>query len=41
MRSYSLHANAYITKPVNLDQFFNAIRQIDSFFVEVVRLPPR
>jgi len=26
---------------VNLDQFFNAIRQIDSFFVEVVRLPPR
>ncbi len=41
MRSYSLHANAYITKPVNLDQFFKAIRQIDSFFVEVVRLPPR
>ena len=41
VRSYALHANAYITKPVNLDQFFNAIRQIDSFFVEVVRLPPR
>lgn len=40
LHSYSLHANAYITKPVNLDQFFNAIRQIDSFFVEVVRLPP-
>jgi CheY-like chemotaxis protein len=41
VRSYSLHANAYITKPVNLDQFLKAIRQIDSFFVEVVRLPPR
>jgi CheY-like chemotaxis protein len=40
LHSYSLHANAYITKPVNLDQFFKAIRQIDSFFVEVVRLPP-
>lgn len=41
LRSYDLHANAYITKPVDLDQFFKAIRKIDSFFVEVVRLPPR
>ncbi|MCV7227907.1 response regulator [Mycolicibacterium komossense] len=41
LRSYKLHANAYVTKPVDLDQFLNAVRQIDQFFVQVVRLPPR
>ena len=39
LRSYKLHANAYVTKPVDLDQFLEAVRQIDDFFVEVVRLP--
>ncbi len=39
LRSYKLHANAYVTKPVDLDQFMNAVRQIDEFFVQVVRLP--
>ncbi|WP_342800476.1 response regulator [Nocardia sp. No.11] len=39
LRSYKLHANAYVTKPVDLDQFIAAIRQIDEFFVQVVRLP--
>jgi CheY-like chemotaxis protein len=39
LRSYKLHANAYITKPVDLDQFINAVRQIDEFFLQVVRLP--
>jgi two-component system response regulator len=39
LRSYDLHANAYVTKPVDLDQFMNAVRQIDEFFVQVVRLP--
>jgi CheY-like chemotaxis protein len=39
LRSYKLHANAYVTKPVDLDQFLNAVRQIDEFFVQVVRLP--
>ena len=39
VRSYELHANAYVTKPVDLDQFMNAVRQIDEFFVQVVRLP--
>ena len=39
LRSYKLHANAYVTKPVDLDQFINAVRQIDEFFVQVVRLP--
>lgn len=39
LRSYKLHANAYVTKPVDLDQFMNAVRQIDEFFLQVVRLP--
>jgi CheY-like chemotaxis protein len=39
LRSYKLHANAYVTKPVDLDQFVSAVRQIDEFFVQVVRLP--
>jgi CheY-like chemotaxis protein len=39
LRSYRLHANAYVTKPVDLDQFVAAIRQIDDFFLTVVRLP--
>jgi CheY-like chemotaxis protein len=39
LRSYKLHANAYVTKPVDLDQFMQAVRQIDDFFVQVVRLP--
>jgi CheY-like chemotaxis protein len=39
LRSYNLHANAYVTKPVDLDQFISAVRQIDEFFLQVVRLP--
>ena len=39
LRSYRLHANAYVTKPVGFEQFMNVIRQIDEFFVQVVRLP--
>lgn len=39
LRSYQLHANAFVTKPVDLDGFIAAIRQIDHFFVSVVRLP--
>jgi CheY-like chemotaxis protein len=39
LRSYKLHANAYVTKPVDLEQFLSAVRQIDDFFVQVVRLP--
>jgi len=38
-RSYKLHANAYVTKPVDVTQFIAAVRQIDEFFVSVVRLP--
>ncbi|MEU6062518.1 response regulator [Streptomyces sp. NPDC047097] len=41
LRSYELHANAYVTKPVDLNQFIAAVRRIDDFFVSVVRLPRR
>jgi two-component system response regulator len=41
LRSYRLHANAYVTKPVDVDQFIAAVRQIDEFFVSVVKLPKR
>jgi CheY-like chemotaxis protein len=39
VRSYSLHANAYVTKPVDFEQFVHVVQQIDDFFVSVVRLP--
>ena len=39
LRSYDLHANAYVTKPVDVNQFVTAVRQIDEFFLSVVRLP--
>jgi CheY-like chemotaxis protein len=41
VRSYQLHANAYVTKPVDFEQFISVVRQIDQFFVSVVKLPPR
>ena len=40
LRSYSLHANAYISKPVDFERFIEVIRQIDNFFITVVKLPP-
>jgi CheY-like chemotaxis protein len=39
LRSYDLHANAYVTKPVDFDRFIGVVRQIDQFFVSVVKLP--
>jgi two-component system response regulator len=39
LRSYELHANAYVTKPVDFDRFLTVVRQIDDFFVTVVKLP--
>jgi CheY-like chemotaxis protein len=40
-RSYQLHANAYISKPVDFDHFVAVIRQVAQFYATVVRLPPR
>ena len=39
LRSYNLHANAYVAKPVDFERFIEVIRQIDDFFVSVVKLP--
>jgi CheY-like chemotaxis protein len=39
LRSYSLHANAYISKPTDFDEFVDAIGQIDDFFLNLVKLP--
>jgi CheY-like chemotaxis protein len=39
LRSYWLHANCYITKPVGLDGFLKVVRSIDDFWLSVVKLP--
>jgi CheY-like chemotaxis protein len=39
LRSYALHANAYISKPVDFDRFNDVIRQINKFFLTLVELP--
>ena len=40
LRSYDLHANCFITKPVGLDQFLTVVESIQDFWLSVVRLPP-
>ena len=40
LRSYSLHANCYITKPVDLEQFMEVIQATQDFWLTIVRLPP-
>jgi chemotaxis family two-component system response regulator Rcp1 len=39
LRSYNLHANCYVTKPVDLDQFINIVKSIEDFWLTIVRLP--
>jgi len=39
--TYNLHANCYITKPVDFDQFINVVRSIEEFWFKLVKLPPR
>ena len=39
MKSYSLHANAYISKPVDLNQFLKVVKAIEEFWLTVVKLP--
>jgi CheY-like chemotaxis protein len=41
LASYELHANAYVTKPVDLDRFLEVVRAIDNFFISIVKLPGR
>ena len=39
--AYGLHANAYITKPLDFDQFMNVVGSIEKFWLEVVKLPSK
>lgn len=39
LKSYDMHANSYITKPVDFDQFIKVIKSIEDFWLEVVKLP--
>jgi two-component system, chemotaxis family, response regulator Rcp1 len=38
-RAYELHANAYVTKPVDIDHFLQVVKAIEEFWVEIVKLP--
>lgn len=40
LKTYDLHANCYITKPVDLDQFITVVRAIENFWMTIVKLPP-
>jgi len=39
LNSYNLHANCYITKPIDLDQFMKVVRTIENFWLTIVKLP--
>jgi chemotaxis family two-component system response regulator Rcp1 len=39
LKSYDLHANAYVTKPMGLDRFIEIVRAIEEFWFTVVKLP--
>ena len=39
VKSYELHANCYITKPVDLDKFMHVVRRLEDFWLSIVKLP--
>lgn len=39
-KSYNLHANAYVQKPIDPDEFIDTVRTVGEFWIEIVRLPP-
>jgi chemotaxis family two-component system response regulator Rcp1 len=39
LRSYNLHANCYVTKPLDLDQFMKVVKSIEDFWLTIVKLP--
>jgi chemotaxis family two-component system response regulator Rcp1 len=41
LKSYNLHANCYITKPIDLNQFIRVVKSIEEFWFSTVRLPPK
>ena len=40
LKTYNLHANCYITKPLDLDQFLSVVKSIEDFWLTIVTLPP-
>ncbi|MBI4565678.1 MAG: response regulator [Planctomycetes bacterium] len=40
-RSYDLHANCYVTKPLDLEEYFHAVRCVEALYLSVVKLPPK
>lgn len=40
LQSYNLHANCYVTKPVDLEQFVKVVKSIEGFWLTIVKLPP-
>lgn len=38
--SYDLHANCYVTKPVDIEQFITVVKSVEEFWFSIVRLPP-
>jgi len=40
LRTYDLHANCYVTKPVDLEQFLTVVRSIEDYWLAIVKLPP-
>jgi CheY-like chemotaxis protein len=40
IRAYDLHANCYVTKPVDFEQFIHVVRTIENFWFSIVKLPP-
>jgi CheY-like chemotaxis protein len=41
LRTYDLHANAYVTKPVDLSRFIEVVRSVEDFWLAIVKLPPK
>jgi two-component system, chemotaxis family, response regulator Rcp1 len=40
IKTYDLHANCYITKPVDMDRFITVVKSIEEFWFTIVKLPP-
>ena len=41
IKTYNLHANCYITKPLDLEQFMKVVKSIEEFWLTIVKLPPK
>jgi CheY-like chemotaxis protein len=41
LKAYDLHANCYITKPIDFSQFIKITKSIEEFWLEIVKLPPK